>query len=889
MNQSRFYIQYDNNSCGDVLNETFYEYNLTGPTFANTTFGDWTNISCLEGDVMNQSRSLTQFDIFGCDSNTTFYEYQASEYCNYSAPDTTGPVFTNLVDQTIYDNESLSYDIDASDSSGVSCFIVDDTTNFNIDCSGLLENISALNIGIYWLNITVNDTLNNLNSEIIFVNVTNSTEPVTCSENLENTTWSDWIDESCFSSQMNQSRFMTQYDTNNCGFVNQTIYEYQLTGPDYQNDSSWTDWTNISCLEGDVMNQSRSLTQFDIFGCDSNTTFYEYQASEYCNYSAPDTTGPVFTNLVDQTIYDNESLSYDIDASDSSGVSCFIVDDTTNFNIDCSGLLENISALNIGIYWLNITVNDTLNNLNSGIIFVNVTNSTEPVNDIDGDGIPDYADMLYYNESNVTSSGLTSLNIAVDGNTNIDSSGWIGTYSVEFFDSGEEFMNFTHNFSLNKIDLSKVSIEKTALSIVVNLSGQLAVGEKKTLYLDDNSFVSLCVKDAEIASVSEISASCNGVNEANFTSCLGNSSGVTINSITCYDEGTRIRVENLSYSGIKGTQSSGTSPSGGGGGGGVIACYTNWTCSNWSVCTASAVQTRTCTKIKDSCLIREVKPSEIQVCTFAGEKPAMPVEGGKGVINQTVEENPAPVAVSEKCCLFGICWFNFIFCWYWWVLIMVIGLLLYLIKSFRIGERIFFRSVRRHHVSHSKEILGSWLKKGMNKRVEIMPITKTNFGSAVNADLKKLKREIENEIKILEEKEKVFSGKLMKKTVHGWVEAKRDIAGEIAVISNAVNQKITEFERKIANPKLEGADLEKEKRYIQNAWNITKLKIRTISYELMNKPLKTKKRTDLLIIVPKEPSSTEELSPEEKREAVYDMLEEMGVDTGRKKDDEKIS
>ncbi len=96
---------------------------------------------------------------------------------NFSTSDTTGPVFTNLANQTILENQSLTYDIDASDSSGVSCYRVNDTNNFNINCSGYLKNLTGLSIGIYWLNISVNDTLNNVNSEIIYVNVTNSSIP----------------------------------------------------------------------------------------------------------------------------------------------------------------------------------------------------------------------------------------------------------------------------------------------------------------------------------------------------------------------------------------------------------------------------------------------------------------------------------------------------------------------------------------------------------------------------------------------------------------------------------------------------------------------------------------------------------------------------------------
>ncbi|MFH0860640.1 MAG: hypothetical protein V1921_05520 [Candidatus Altiarchaeota archaeon] len=40
--------------------------------------------------------------------------------------------------------------------------------------------------------------------------------------------------------------------------------------------------------------------------------------------------------------------------------------------------------------------------------------------------------------------------------------------------------------------------------------------------------------------------------ETDFASCLGNSTGVTSSGITCIDDGSVIRVSNLSYSAVKG-------------------------------------------------------------------------------------------------------------------------------------------------------------------------------------------------------------------------------------------------------------------------------------------------------------------------------------------------
>jgi hypothetical protein len=115
-----------------------------------------------------------------------------------------------------------------------------------------------------------------------YLNITYTAEA--CETSLVNTSWSSWSDVGCSGSQMNQSRFLTQYDENFCGEVeNTTFYEYQSLEPNYQN-TSWTDWTNISCLIDDTMNQSRSLIQYDTYTCASNTTFYDYQNTLFCDY-----------------------------------------------------------------------------------------------------------------------------------------------------------------------------------------------------------------------------------------------------------------------------------------------------------------------------------------------------------------------------------------------------------------------------------------------------------------------------------------------------------------------------------------------------------------------------------------------------------------------------
>ncbi len=87
--------------------------------------------------------------------------------------DSVAPYFEDNtpIDQELSYGDSLNYDINASDSLQFGCFSVNDS-KFTISCDGLLENINPLGVGGYYLNIIINDSIGNLNSTIILVNVT---------------------------------------------------------------------------------------------------------------------------------------------------------------------------------------------------------------------------------------------------------------------------------------------------------------------------------------------------------------------------------------------------------------------------------------------------------------------------------------------------------------------------------------------------------------------------------------------------------------------------------------------------------------------------------------------------------------------------------------------
>jgi len=210
---------------------------------------------------------------------------------------------------------------------------------------------------------------------------------------------------------------------------------------------------------------------------------------------------------------------------------------------------------------------------NNGVFIFNVSSFTtykaaEGADDLDGDGVPDVNDTLAGVEDNVTKEGVTDLNITVGGNASNGT--FTGMQEVIFKDGATLLLNFSHNFSNSTLNLTTFTIRKNAKSLVVNTSGQVS---NKTLFLPKIAFIALCAKDAEIDSADEITTDCSGPFEILLTACLGNAGGVTVDNVTCKDDGALLSFSNLRFSGVSGSTASGGSSSGGGGGGSASRYY----------------------------------------------------------------------------------------------------------------------------------------------------------------------------------------------------------------------------------------------------------------------------------------------------------------------------
>jgi len=411
-----------------------YDINATDVVSVNCfTVNDTTNfqIDCTGVLQNNTELSVGLYDLLITVNDTAGNINQETMWVNIT-PDVTVPTFTSIVNQTVEYGTALGYDVDAIDNNQFDCFTVNDTTNFQINCSGYLQNNTYLSINQYWLNITINDSSNNLNSEMMWVNVSDTTSPTINIVSPTNNT-----------------------NSSNAGLhLNYSVADLNLDSCWYSNDSMDVNTTLESCVNITSVTWTEGQHNVTVWANDT----YNNQNSDSTSFTI-DLSPPTFTTIANQSILSINSLSYDIDATDVVAVDCFTVNDTTNFQIDCSGILQNNTALSVGTYWLNITVNDTFGFENSALMFVEV-NTTPQL-------------------------GLTL--VSPTGNINATQN---LTFSVSVLVSCSNADCGAINVSLDPYEVDNLGVEKTDDNIVLgeDLDDDLLTIQGTFVFYDNKSF-----------------------------------------------------------------------------------------------------------------------------------------------------------------------------------------------------------------------------------------------------------------------------------------------------------------------------------------------------------------------------------------------------------------
>ncbi|MFH1520735.1 MAG: hypothetical protein ABID61_03760, partial [Candidatus Micrarchaeota archaeon] len=248
-----------------------------------------------------------------------------------------------------------------------------------------------------------------------------------------------------------------------------------------------------------ITGQPEGAWNYTIYANDSATNI----GSNGTFYVAVDTTPPTITSASNQTTATALNFVTQFTATDTNGIGNWAVNNT-NFTMNSSGYIRNNSILTAGVYWLNISVNDSANNTASQVLWVNVTQSPtiysysiSPMLVTNGSQINIFinATNTTYVWANITKPDTNSEVIALTNNTNTSytNTTLVGRYNVTFYANGtilEATVNSTDYF-------------ESAESLVFNVS---VIGSNSSGL---NSTLTCYYRDGEIAT--------NNASEGNYS------------------------------------------------------------------------------------------------------------------------------------------------------------------------------------------------------------------------------------------------------------------------------------------------------------------------------------------------------------------------------------
>ncbi len=246
------------------------------------------------------------------------------------------------------------------------------------------------------------------------------------------------------------------------------------------------------------------------------------------------------------TIKETEKIMINISASDENG-------DTLAYSINSSKFLNNLSVFewtttnnDSGEYTFAATASDGFLN-DSKTFRIVILDALD--NDIDNDGINDTLDNLIGNAVSINTS-MGNLVVLVNGSSNL-SKIFSSNLSVRFLEGSVPLMDFPYDFSKHRLNLTNITINRQLPGEKGSMMVRgLKMPDKtlKSMYVDraNSSLNSVCVKDDQIKSISDISKKCNLKGEKK-VKC----NGKKYSTFRCtYDAvANRYKVYNLKHSG----------------------------------------------------------------------------------------------------------------------------------------------------------------------------------------------------------------------------------------------------------------------------------------------------------------------------------------------------
>ncbi len=424
------------------------------------------------------------------------------------------------------------------------------TMTANSDNNNFYMNVTGLN-GLHNYTVYVNDSSLTLFSSLERFYKINNTEPDITSYVPTSAQLSVY--------ETNSILFNHTSKDNNSDSLNYYWYlEDKLQPTSTGVDKNWTFTPNQT--QAGVYNVSLIITD----GYENDTVSWNLSV---LNFAAPNMTliENISVNVDEDT---NATVNITVVAVDDPGDTLYYSINMSNFTQFSNVFLWNVTYHDTGTYYVNVSVNDS-NLSSSQIVMVIVGDITDSDGDgtydvldtdDDNDGILDTIDYLTGNISsiNATSSsggggGGTSINVSllINGSTNLIQTFENNiniTIKIDANITVEVVTNITEqNINLYNLTLNKQnSSSSRGFLIVKGLT--LSTDVTKTVYVDDinASFNTVCVKDADVNNISQISAGCNGANERLVT-CDGTDTTYNCSRV---DNNTRYKITGLSHSAI---------------------------------------------------------------------------------------------------------------------------------------------------------------------------------------------------------------------------------------------------------------------------------------------------------------------------------------------------
>lgn len=434
--------------------------------------------------------------------------------------DTTPPKWEDTPENSVIEfGDSFSFDVNASDPSGVDTWWLNDTIFYSIDkTTGQLENNTLVPVGKHSLQILVNDTYNQI-ATYDFSILVEDTIPPSLVEEVEtqvvefgdffiydiNATdlasidsW--WVNDSSNfnidsngiitnASYLSVDLYPLSIFVNDTHGVTQTINLNVLvedtTSPTwstapanaiaecgvpfsqqlYATDLSGVAYWRINDTEHFLITSTGLLMNLGVLlpGTYSISVVVYDMYSNPCDASAQitiqDTRDPVWNSIpAHQIVEFGSDLHYELDAYDPTGIETWYVSDTAHFSIDENGTLSNIFQLTIGSYGVLIRATDSYGNSLESAMTISVVDTTPPVwIEMPEDQVLHFGEHLVYQMNASDLAGIDHWEINDIENFSISDTGLL-TSSV--LDVGQ------HNLLITVFDSSGNSVS-TSISILV--------------------------------------------------------------------------------------------------------------------------------------------------------------------------------------------------------------------------------------------------------------------------------------------------------------------------------------------------------------------------------------------------------------------------------------